>query len=364
MKNHTLFSLLAVMCALFAGQSAYGVNVFWIQDQSNPNDNARDYGSASAPLSFFDPDKWFLDSPGQNNFHTNPLNGVPTDGDDIIMQRSCCNPEPFVDINNGGAGVNFGNSSFRFDAKTNLLDSSAGDLTNVGGGSYNFALVDDGIVADTIAFNGAGGAANDVFVPVTANTFTSNRHGAKFFVPFDVDEILSRSAHQERWEFHVSPIDKITHVELNENRGPDGGNIDGQGFQVFADMEVETMDQIWMRLRVGSGAVLAVDELNYSDYTNKSSNNAINPILLEGDLLVETFNILIRDDNNNVVNEFELAPGTYNANDLAFLSGDGTLTIGRLPGNSVPEPTTAMLSLLAFSAIATRRRKRGEPVMA
>lgn len=352
--RHFALSLVAVLGLLFSTNSANAINVFFIDGPGNNTLINTNYGTATAPLNFFDSTLWFTDS---NHPQSNPLGRAPLDGDTVIFPNSCCNPEPFVSIDNGGAGVNLPTSSITFDNnKTNLFDLSAGDLSDVNGGSYNFALVDDGIIVDTIAFNGGGGAPQDVFVPVTANTFTSNRHGARIFMPFDVNEILARSGHQEKWEFHASPVDTIGFVELNENRGPDGGNIDGNpGFQIFADMDVTTLDHIWMRLQVEAGATLTVEEYNYSDYTNKSSNNAINPLELEGELNVTTFNILIRDDANGIANQFELAPGTYTANDLTFLTGAGTLNVG---GPSVPEPTTAMLSLLALGGLAIRRRKR------
>ena len=155
----------AVLCA---------EDVHWITGPGNNTEIATRYGTAAQPLSWFDPDLWFTDT---GNPQT-PNSAVPLDGQSVAHSNSCCNPEPYVDINNNGQGVDLPNSALRFDAKTNLLDSSAGNLTEVAEGSYDFNLVDDALIADTIAFNGAGGQRNDVYVPVIAKTLTSNRHGA------------------------------------------------------------------------------------------------------------------------------------------------------------------------------------------
>ncbi len=88
------------------------------------------YGTDVAPLSCFVDDNWVL----SNN--TTPA-VVPVDGESIAHTDSCCNPKPFITIDNGGSGVNLPNSDIRFDAKTNIFDSSAGDLSDPESGSYD-----------------------------------------------------------------------------------------------------------------------------------------------------------------------------------------------------------------------------------
>ncbi len=300
--------------------SVHAEDVHWIKGPGNNTEVETRYGTAALPLSWFDTTKWFTDVAEPQT----PNGAVPTDGQSVAHTNSCCNPEPFVDIDNAGAGVNLPNSAIRFDAKTNLVDSSAGDLTDVGGGSYDFRAVDDALVADTIAFNGAGGAANDVYVPVIANTFTSNRHGAVFNAPITVDTILARSSHQDKWQINASPTAPLTLIELDENRGPDGGSIDGV-FRTNVDLTTATLNHIWSRLVVGAGATLNVGTYNLTDHSaNPAPNNNPAPVVLDGDMLVETFNFggVQQDD------------GTWGAlgsgadNEVGWITGDGRLTVG------------------------------------
>lgn len=313
-------SLISATALLIAtATSAHSEDVHWITGEGNNTEIETRYGTAAAPLSWLDTTKWFTDT---GNPQT-PNDAIPMDGQSVAHSNSCCNPEPFVDIDNGGAGINLPNSAIRFDAKTNLLDSSAGDLTDLNGGSYDFSMVDDVLTADTIAFNGAGGANNDIYVPVVANTFTSNRHGAILRMPFTVDTILARSAHQDNWVINASPTAPLTLIELDENRGPDGGSIDGS-FTINADLTTATLNHVWSRLVVGAGATLTVGTYNLSDYSAEPENNNPAPIVLDGEMVVENFNF----------GEIAQSDGTWGAigsgadNEVDWITGDGLLTVG------------------------------------
>ena len=292
------YSTILCFSLLFCVNS-YAEDRHWITGPGNNTLIETNYGTATVPLSWFDANKWFLSN---NSTAASP----PVDGESVAHANSCCNPEPFITIDNSGNGVLLPDSDIRFDAKTNIFDSSAGDLSDVDGNSYNFTAVDDSLTASTIAFNGAGGAAVDIYVPVVANTLTSNRHGARLFAPIRVDTILANSNHQDKWEINSSPSKKIERIELNENRGTDGGTIDGF-FSVNADTEVTTLDQVWQRLRVGTGATLNVETMNYSDYTSKEADNNINPIELDGEMVVSCLNVIdMATDTDGL-----LAKGTY-----------------------------------------------------
>ena len=105
--------------------------------------------------------------------------GVPVDGDFADLEVD--NVQRTYDINNGGAGVN--------------LPSSRIDI---GRGQYIDSVgTDDGIVADDIRFNGAGGQSPIMDVPFTANTLRSNRHGAVINAAWSANQILAESAHQD-----------------------------------------------------------------------------------------------------------------------------------------------------------------------
>jgi hypothetical protein len=185
-------------------------------------------------------------------------------------------------------------------------------------------MVDDALVAKTIAFNGAGGRANDIYVPVVANTLTSNRHGAALNAPITVETILAGSGHQDKWQINASPTAPLTLIELDENRGPDGGNTDGV-FQVNADLSTATLNHIWSRLIVGTGATLSVGTYNVTDYSeNPAPNNNTPPLVLDGDMIVETFHF----------GDVKQEDGTWGAvgsgadNEVTWISGDGILTAG------------------------------------
>lgn len=324
-------------------------DVHWITGPGNNTEVATRYGTAAQPLSWFDTTKWFTDTANPQT----PNGAVPLDGQSVAHSNSCCNPEPFVDINNGGQGVNLPTSAIRFDAKTNLLDSSAGDLTDIGDGSYNLELVDDALIADTIAFNGAGGRGIDVFVPVIAKTLTSNRHGAALNLPITVETILARSGHQDKWIINASPTAPLVLIELDENRGPDGGNTDGF-FRVNADLETATLNHVWSRLIVGAGATLTVGTYNLNDYSEAPApNNNPAPVELEGDMKVESFNFggVAQPD------------GTWGAigsgadNEVAWITGEGLLTVG---GGPPPAVSSVVVSSSQEEITLTWKSNPGE----
>lgn len=305
--------------------TARAEDVHWITGPGNNTEIEARYGTATQPLQWSDTTKWFSDVANPQT----PNGAIPVDGQSIAFTNSCCNPEPFVDIDNGGAGVDLSRSAIRFDAKTNIFDSSAGDPGDVAGGSYDFSLVDDVLTADTIAFNGAGGRGNDVYVSVVANTLTSNRHGAVLNAPITVNTILARSGHQDKWQINASPTGPLALIELDENRGPDGGTIDGS-FAVNADLMTDTLNHIWSRLVVGSGAKLTIGTYNVSDYSgNPAPNNNNPPLELNGEMIVETFTF----------GGVEQADGTWGAagsgadHEVSWITGEGQLTVGS--GNSL-----------------------------
>ena len=324
----TLAALLAVgmFLGLVGTSGALAETIHWAPTQ---------YGTSAAPLSWHDASKWL-------NHDGTPAGATPTNGQSVALADSCCNPEPFVNIDLAGAGVNLPNSTIRFDAKTNLVDSS---------GSA------DPFIADVIRFNGAGGAQNDVYVPVIANTFTSNRHGAHFYAPITVDTILANSSHQDKWRINVSPTGPLTYIDLDENRGTDGGSIDGY-FAVNADLTVATLDHVWSSLRVGAGATLSVGTYNLSDYSgNASPNNNPNPVVLDGDMIVDTF----------MFGGVDQGTGTWGDRDsgadhpVLWISGDGLLTVPTPGGGGdgdIPEPATMAALGLAIAGLGGYVRRR------
>lgn len=156
-KTHALFTCFCMTLLSIGNTNA--ADRHWITGPGNGTLIDTNYGTASAPLSWFDQSKWF-----ESNESTSAT--VPSDGQSIIHRNSCCNPEPFISIDNSGNGVMLPNSDITFTAKTNLFDLSAGDLSNVAGGSYDLSMVDDTIVAKSIGFNGEGGSTVDVYIPI------------------------------------------------------------------------------------------------------------------------------------------------------------------------------------------------------
>ena len=295
--------------------------LFFVTLNSNAADRewiTTNYGAPDAPLSWFDANNW---SP----------NSVPVDGQSARQANPCCTLGPYTSIDNGGNGVSLPSSDVAFSTKTYLLDSSAGDLSDIPGNSYDLGSVDDVFEAHTIEFNGEGGGRVEVYVPVIADTFTSDKHGASFYAPITVRQIIANSAHQDRWEINVSPTQRISRIELNERRGADGGSIDGY-FAVNADTQVYRLQQVWQELRVGSGASLLANIVEYYDYSNNGdTNNNINPIRLDGSLTTSRFVVIDVSNGDKTL----LPVGTYGRignGSVDFevdwiTSGDGVLNV-------------------------------------
>lgn len=260
----------------------------------------------SGPFSWFDSAIW-----GEG--------AIPVDGESVNLEVG--NVTWMIDVHNAsnpGDGVNLPSSDLRIGRGT-FFDSSAGG---------DPLLADDGITANLIAFNGAGGTAPTINVPVVADTFTSNRHGAVFNREITVNTIRAESGHQDKWQVNVSPTGTIGLVVLDERRGADGGTIDGF-FAFNADAEVAQLDHVWSRLQVGAGATLSVDTYNYTFYTNQVSDNNLNPVVLDGDMTVMTFNMIDITTGTPVAQ----SAGTWGAigsgadNEVDWITGAGLLTV-------------------------------------
>ncbi len=230
-----------------------------------------------------------------------------------------------VDIDNFSSGVNLPDTLVRFERKMTFVDSSAmGDPL----------LADDGLVFDTMNLNGKGGGAVVFNVPVTADTMTSNRHGGIFNREITVNTILAESAHQDKWEINASATGVINYLLLDENRGPDGGNVESF-FQINSDLEFNMVDHVWNHMRIGADSLTSVNTYVYFDYTNQQDNNNINPITIDGTLTVGIFNIYDVANGSTI----GLDIGSYGSIDnqgvdfqTDFITGDGLLlvTVGDL----------------------------------
>ncbi len=265
---------------------------------------------------------WISNSHGSWHDANNWNEGeVPEDGDEVFIGFvNSDNGIEDIDIDNGGAGVFLPNSSLTVRRKITFKDASAnGDPQQA----------DDALVFDTISFNGIGGVGVTLNVPFTARRIDSRRHGAVINREFSVKEIHAKSEHQDHWEFNASPIGAVNFCLIDENRGPDGGDIDGS-LSINAPMEIRQLNQVWGRLRVRSNGALSVDQYRYFDYTDQAENNNINPINVVGDLLVNVFTVF----NVALGEETTLPAGTYGRidhptaeNQLDFIVGDGVLTV-------------------------------------
>jgi len=245
---------------------------------------------------------------------------APTDGQSANTEVG--NISFLIDIDNGGSGVNLPSSAVRIGRGT-LLDSSGAD---------------DTFVADVIQFNGAGGASTVVNVPVIARTLRTNRHGPTLNAVWSASNIVAQSGHQDKWMINASPSVPVDHILLNENRGADGGTIDGF-FATSVDMTVNTIDHVWLRLRVDdAAATLTVDTYNYTYYTNRASDNNDNPVVLNGNMVAANFNTI------DILTATPVAqsPGTWGAigsgadNEVTWITGSGILTVGASGPSSSP----------------------------
>ncbi len=263
---------------------------------------------------------WINESNGSWYDNNNWEGGlIPSAGDDVFFEQGNLAIET-VDVNNGGLGVNSPDNQLRIERKVIFNDNRApGDPSTA----------DDGMVFNLIQANGRGGQGVTFNVPVIANTITSNRHGAIFNREITVNEILARSAHQDKWQINAGSTDPIQYIEIDQNRGPDGSAITSF-FAIRSDLEVEYMTQVWGTLRVREGITTEVNEYLYFDYTAQEENNNINPIQLAGELIVDRF--LIMDVHSNTLTF--LAPGTYGSLDnqstdfqVDFITRDGVLTV-------------------------------------
>ena len=225
-----------------------------------------------------------------------------------------------VDIDNFSSGVNLPDTRVRFERKITFVDSSAlGDPS----------LADDGLVFDTMNLNGSGGGAIIFNVPVIADTMTSDRHGGIFNREMTVNTILAESGHQDKWEINASATGVINYLLLDENRGPDGGNVESF-FQINTDLDFHLVEQVWTHMRVGVDSLTTVNTYVYFDYTNQQENNNINRITINGILSVGMFNIY--DVANNIFTSLDV--GTYGSIDnqdadfqTDFITGNGLLVV-------------------------------------
>ncbi len=219
-----------------------------------------------------------------------------------------------VDIDNNGLGVDLPASLMQLERKMIFSDSSGNDDV------MNF---------ERMRINGAGGSGVVFNVPVIADTMTSNRHGGIFNEVITANNILAMSEHQDRWQINASATAPVNYLLLDENRGPDGENTNGS-FNINSDLEIVTLDHVWGRLRISSGSIVNVERYNYFDYTNQADNNSINPININGVLVVDVLSSY--DTANDTVTLLEV--GTYGSVDnltanfqVDFISGDGLLVV-------------------------------------
>lgn len=264
---------------------------------------------------------WINDSNGSWFEGSNWIGGqVPESGNDVLFESGNFAVET-VDIDNGGDGVNHAGRLLRVERKVTFNDGSAlGDPL----------AADEAMVFDRIQANGSGGQGVTFNVPVAANSITSDRHGAKFNREITVGEILARSRHQDQWEINAGSTAPIQYIEMDQNRGPDGGSINST-LSIQSNLEVVNLSHVWGAVRVSGGNTVLVDEYLYFDYTNLEENNNITPIQLAGHMKVLSFSILDVESNQL----FYLLDGTYGSLEnqttdfqVGFITQGGVLTVG------------------------------------
>jgi hypothetical protein len=266
--------------------------------------------------------RWISNSNGSWHDPVNWVDGsVPSDGDSVgfgLNENDLQFEE--IDINDAGTGVFLPNSVLRIERKMTFSDTS-------GGGDP--ALADDGMTFDVVQANGTGGSPVVFNVPVTADTISSNRHGAVFNREITVHTILARSQHQDRWQINASATLPIVYLIIDEQRGPDGDSIDGS-FAINSNLSIEQVDQVWGRMIVGAESLVSVGNYLFFNYANQTENNNINPITLDGNLQVKTFSVF--DIALESISDLGVGtygrPGNENATfEVEFISGDGLLIV-------------------------------------
>jgi hypothetical protein len=230
--------------------------------------------------------EWIEDSTGDWFDSANWVQGVvPVSGDQVFFSDTQVTDPPLeVNLDNAGLGVVQPNDQLVLNDKVIFFDAGAGGLPDA---------VDDVLVFDLIQANGTGGAAVVFEVPVMANLMTSDRHGAVFNQPFSIDVIEARSRHQDKWQLNAPALTPIRSLLIDEDRGPDGGSIDGS-FTINADQTIDELAFVWGRLQLGTDVTLSVGHLTYHAFTEQPENNNLSPIIIgeNSRILVEQFSII------------------------------------------------------------------------
>lgn len=262
---------------------------------------------------------------------TNWVGGsVPVNGD--LADLEVDNVQRTYDINNGGAGVNL-----------------PGSEIVIGRGVYTDSVgSDDGIIANIVRFNGAGGSAPVINVPVSAPTITSNRHAAVFNAATTFTNVLYGGSHQLRGEWNVSPTGPITFFELAATDGRGSTDFD-DNVEINADLTVVDFTQIWGGLTVGVGATFTVSG-TYEKAISNPSGGAVyanqSRLFLDGNMNVAAMTFDGVDQGTGTWGRV----GSGADNEVDWIFGDGLLTV-------IPEPGTSMLALFGLSALGLRRRR-------
>ncbi len=268
------------------------------------------------------------------------VGGVPVNGNTVDLEID--NVQRTYDINNGGAGVFLPNST---------IDIGRGVYTD---GSGN----DDVFTGNLIRMNGAGGQAAVFNVPVVANSLTTDRHGATFNAPTTIGTIDSFGGHQINWTFNASPTAPITSIRMGGT--DDRGGLHDDNFTVNVDMETLAFDLEWGRITVGAGATFDVGAFQMSD---DAAWLVKNQLVLHGNMFANSFDLEMLN-GNTILSLTDQGVGTWGAignldvdHQVAFITGNGILTVGQISGGAIPEPAGLALLGLAAGALARRRRR-------